>query len=94
MLIEVDKRKCTVMSYFFIKGGEILKICVLKGGPGTYSDMNNYHGGKEVDKRKNNSDKDDQLFSSRNFFKHLSCGTLCWAQDSVICSPFPWAIHI
>lgn len=82
-----------MMFYFFIKGGEILKICVPRGGPGTYSDMN-YDGGKGVDKRENNSDKEDQLFSSRNFFEHLSCGTLCWAQDSVICSPFPWEIHI
>lgn len=80
--------------YFFIKGREILKICFPRGGAGTYSDINNFHRGKGVDKRENNSEKEDQLFSSRNFFEHLSCETLCWAQDSVIYNPFPWEIHI
>lgn len=60
---------------FFIKGREILKICFPKGEAGTYSDINNFHRGKGVDKRENNSEKEDQLFSSRNFFEHYHVRT-------------------
>lgn len=79
--------------FFHKRKGNFKNLFSKGGGAGTYSDINNFHRGKGVDKRENNSEK-DQLFSSRNFFEHLSCETLCWAQDSVIYSPFPWEIHI